>query len=59
METNKHIIENDSAPLPVRELLKSDIIGMWADREDMVDSVAYVARMRREEEERRTLRINP
>ena len=47
------LADTGHAPLPIRELLKSDVVGMWADREDMADSAAYVARMRREEEERR------
>ncbi|MDZ4764185.1 MAG: hypothetical protein SGI73_06495 [Chloroflexota bacterium] len=39
--------------LTMGEILKSPEIGMWKDRQDMDDSVEYVARMRRTSNERR------
>lgn len=37
----------DGLGLTAGEILKSPEIGVWADREDMADSAAYVAAMRR------------
>lgn len=42
-----------TAPATAAEILASPLFGLWKDRDDMVDSAAYVERMRREEEERR------
>lgn len=39
-------------PFTMGDLLESPIIGMWADREDMQDSVAWLKKMREEEQER-------
>jgi hypothetical protein len=39
--------------LTMGEILKSPQIGMWANRTDIGDSVEYVARTRRESQERR------
>ena len=38
--------------MTARQLLQSDLIGLWQDREDISDSVAY-ARQLREEAQRR------
>jgi len=42
--------------LTLGDILESDAIGMWADREDMKDSVAWVEEMRRKNYERRIKR---
>jgi hypothetical protein len=39
--------------LPMSEILKSPAIGIWKDREDTKDPVAWVAEMRRKSRERR------
>ncbi len=43
----------DSPKLSADEIAKSDVIGIWADREDMKDSVAWVQEQRRLRRERR------
>lgn len=42
--------------LSAEEILKSPAIGIWADREDMKDSAAWVDKMRRQSRERRSKR---
>ncbi len=42
--------------LTAGEIAKSPAIGVWQDREDMKDSVAWVTKMRRESRERRAKR---
>jgi len=39
--------------LTAGEIAESPAIGIWQDREDMKDSVTWVAKMRRESQERR------
>ncbi len=34
------------------EILESDLVGLWADREDITDSVAYAEELRRKAERR-------
>jgi hypothetical protein len=41
-----------SAHLTAKQLLESDLVGLWQDRQDIVDSAAY-ARQLREEAQRR------
>jgi hypothetical protein len=42
--------------LTVGEIAKSPAIGIWQDRDEMRDSVEWVANMRRERQERRNKR---
>lgn len=42
--------------LTAEEILKSPAIGIWKDREDMKDSVAWVEKTRRQSRERRLKR---
>jgi hypothetical protein len=42
--------------LTAEEIAKSPEIGIWQDREDMADPVAYLAEMRRKSRERRLKR---
>lgn len=42
--------------LTAEEIAKSPAIGIWKDREDMADPVAYLAEMRRRSRERRLKR---
>lgn len=49
------LIENDSGkpPLTARKLLNSEIIGMWSDRSDIIDSSEYARRLREMAEKRK------
>lgn len=38
--------------LTARELLQSDLVGLWADREDVGDSLEFARRLRRKAEYR-------
>lgn len=40
------------AGLTARDLLESGLVGIWADRNDIEDSLAYARRLRREAERR-------
>ena len=42
--------------LPMGEILKSPAIGIWKNREETQDSVAWIAEMRRKKRERRQKR---
>ena len=42
--------------LPMGEIIKSPAIGIWKDREDTQDSVAWIEEMRRKRRERRLKR---
>lgn len=39
--------------MTARDLLESDLVGIWADREDIDDSLAFARRLRRQAEQRR------
>jgi hypothetical protein len=41
--------------LMARELLESRVVGLWADRDDISNSLEYARRLRREAEHRRGL----
>jgi len=41
--------------LTARDLLESRIVGLWADRDDIGNSLEYARRLRREAEHRREL----
>jgi len=41
-------------PLTARDLLQSDLVGLWADREDIEDSLAFARKLRRQAEHRGT-----
>jgi len=41
------------AEMTARDLLESGLVGMWADRDDIEDSLAFARRLRREAERRR------
>ena len=42
-----------SRELTARDLLQSDLVGLWADREDISDSLSFARRLRRQAEHRR------
>ena len=46
-------------PLTARALLQSDVVGMWADREDIGDSLDFARRLRREAEHRQRRSNDP
>ena len=58
-----YLKEQDSRPraksgtreLMARDLLESRIVGLWADRDDIGNSLEYARRLRREAEHRRGL----
>jgi len=39
--------------LTARDLLQSDLVGLWADREDIGDSLEFARQLRRQAEHRR------
>lgn len=39
-------------PLTARDLLQSELVGLWADREDIGDSLAFARRLRWQAEHR-------
>lgn len=41
-----------SRELTARDLLESKLVGLWADREDVEDSVEFARRLRRQAEHR-------
>ena len=43
----------DRGEMTARDLLESGLVGMWADRNDIDDSLAFARRLRREAERRR------
>jgi hypothetical protein len=45
--------ESGSKPLTARTLLQSEVVGLWADREDIDDSLDFARRLRQEAERRR------
>ena len=53
-ESFEVVAQGSEAPkrtMTARDLLQSDLVGMWADREDIGDSVEYAQRLRRQVEE--------
>jgi hypothetical protein len=40
-------------PMTGRDLLKSGLVGMWADRKDIGDSVAYARKLRTQSQTRK------
>ena len=44
--------ESGPQPLTARALLQSEVVGLWADREDIGDSVDFARRLRLEAERR-------
>jgi hypothetical protein len=47
--------ESDTRELIARDLLESRVVGLWADRDDISNSLEYARRLRREAEHRRGL----
>ena len=48
-------VERAASPqraLTARELLQSGLVGLWADREDIDDSLSFARRLRRQAERR-------
>jgi hypothetical protein len=45
--------------LTARALLQSEVVGLWADREDIGDSLDFARRLRQEAERRRRLPNDP
>ena len=39
-------------PLTAQELLNSDVVGLWEDREDIGDSIAFARQLRQQAETR-------
>lgn len=39
-------------PLTARELVQSDLVGLWADRDDIGDSLSFARRLREQAEHR-------
>ena len=39
--------------LTARDLLRSELVGLWADRDDMGDSLSFARRLRQQAEHRR------
>jgi hypothetical protein len=44
--------ESGSKPLTARALLQSEVVGLWADREDIDSSLDFARQLRREAERR-------
>lgn len=42
-------LEQTTESVPFHDFTKDEFFGMWADREDMADSVEYVRKLRREQ----------
>jgi hypothetical protein len=49
---SRHKARARTRELTARDLLESKIIGLWADRDDIEDSVEYARRLRRQAERR-------
>jgi GrpB-like predicted nucleotidyltransferase (UPF0157 family) len=44
--------QHHQAKMTARDLLKSGLVGIWADREDIEDSLAFARQLRRQAERR-------
>jgi len=51
--SNRHQERSGMYELTARELLESRIVGLWADRDDIGDSLEYARQLRCEAEHRR------
>jgi len=49
---SRHEIRTGTRELTARDLLESEIVGLWADRDDIEDSVEYARRLRHQAEHR-------
>ena len=49
MISSQYAVLTKPAPSPRASLRDDPFIGMWVDRSDMVDSIEYVRKLRREE----------
>jgi len=50
--TARRAVKTVPRELTARELLQSDLVGLWADREDIGDSLEFARRLRRKAERR-------
>jgi hypothetical protein len=48
-----------SRELTARDLLQSDLLGLWADRDDIGDSLSFARQLRRQAERRRESANDP
>jgi hypothetical protein len=48
----RRCVQPEKAEMTARDLLESGLVGVWADREDIDDSVAFARRLRRQAETR-------
>lgn len=46
------LLSSGRKPLTAGDLLNSEVVGMWADRDDIGDSVEFARKLRREAETR-------
>jgi hypothetical protein len=50
---SKSQINQNSQTLTAHNLLESELVGLWADRSDIKDSLSYARQLRQQAEERR------
>jgi len=50
---SKSQINHNSETLTAHNLLESELVGLWADRSDIKDSLSYARQLRQQAEERR------
>jgi hypothetical protein len=53
--TGRQQVESAPQQLTARALLQSEIVGLWADREDIGDSLDFARQLRHQAEHRRRL----
>lgn len=46
-------VQPQSSRLTARDLLQSDLVGLWADRDDIGDSLSFARQLREQAERRR------
>jgi hypothetical protein len=54
-QDSRALAKSGARELMARDLLESRIVGLWADRDDIGNSLEYARRLRREAEHRRGL----
>ena len=50
---SRESVGTGASELTARNLLESELVGLWADRDDIGDNLAYARKLRREAENRR------
>jgi hypothetical protein len=56
-QANRQPEDSGPQPLTARALLQSKVVGLWADREDIGDSLDFARQLRRQAEHRRAVNL--